>query len=479
MIRSHSNAASYVVFALSFICLYYLTPPLMYFPDTGWHLLVGEEIIKNGQPATNIWSHTALETPWLNISWVFDAILGYLNMHFGIESVVFFKNFICALTIMVIFENCLKRNVSVESALLATFAAALIFSFFAAARPHIITFLMVAVFHRILHMSREEKPLYPLFFLPPLMLLWVNMHGGFIAAIIMIGAYGIETIKLKDWKRFKILFITGILCVACVFLSPLGFEMLNAMTKAFGSAFTDQVKEWLPTDITGSAPTFIFCLVFLLTTNIQNVNIPIADKILVFFWFFMALIGYRHFVVFVVITAPYVAQSINAFDHEQKESLAKAIHDKKTKLITLLASIAVLLGFMALTPSFLNKKVIMDIDAIEMESNYKAITEFVLTNYPNATLYNTYTYGGEILYRTQGKLKVFVDGRAGTAYEESILESYMEISETGRNWQKELDKYNIDLLMLDKADRVAIAAENSPLWKTVYDEDDQMVFVRR
>src|SRR5205814_8817890 len=56
------------------------------------------------------------------------------------------------------------------------------------ARPHIFSLLLTVVWYRILD-DYQYKKINRLRFLPLLMLLWVNLHGGFILGFVLLGVY--------------------------------------------------------------------------------------------------------------------------------------------------------------------------------------------------------------------------------------------------------------------------------------------------
>src|SRR6185369_2642108 len=61
------------------------------------------------------------------------------------------------------------------------------------ARPHVFSFLMMIIYHYLLEcwQRRDKNRLY---LLAPIMLLWVNLHGGFLGGFILLGAYLIGNI---------------------------------------------------------------------------------------------------------------------------------------------------------------------------------------------------------------------------------------------------------------------------------------------
>src|SRR5579862_5344119 len=57
--------------------------------DTGWHLRTGEWILAHGRvPQADIFSYTHAGQPWYAWEWLWDVTFGFLNSHFGLQSVV-------------------------------------------------------------------------------------------------------------------------------------------------------------------------------------------------------------------------------------------------------------------------------------------------------------------------------------------------------------------------------------------------------
>jgi hypothetical protein len=56
------------------------------------------------------------------------------------------------------------------------------------ARPHIFSLLLTLIWYILLDTYQYKKKNY-LYLLPPLMVLWVNLHGGFIAGFMLLAVY--------------------------------------------------------------------------------------------------------------------------------------------------------------------------------------------------------------------------------------------------------------------------------------------------
>ena len=89
---------------------------------------------------------------------------------------------------------------------------------------------------------------------------------------------------------------------------------------------------------------------------------------------------------------------------------------------------------------------------------------------------------GLLIFRTQGKVPVFVDGRAATAYPDDLLRDYFalvdwKIDEAA--WDKVISKYRIDTVLWVKAHqqlRHFLVEQRG--WKEQYAGDYESVYVK-
>jgi hypothetical protein len=76
---------------------------------------------------------------------------------------------------------------------------------------------------------------------------------------------------------------------------------------------------------------------------------------------------------------------------------------------------------------------------------------------------------------------VFMDGRI-EIYPDDVWREYEAVT-TGQNWPPILDRYDVDVLVLDTSypaqARLLAEVENSPAWERVFQARTAVVFVRR
>jgi hypothetical protein len=162
--------------------------------DTGWHLRTGEWILAHGRvPDRDIFSFTRSGQPWFAWEWLWDVLFGWLHLHGGMAAVVLASSLVLALTFALLFRVA-RRSADALVALALTLVAAAGSAGHWLARPHLVTMLFTVIFYSIL--DRSGGPAVPgsgprrrLWLLPPLMVLWTNLHGGFFVGILVIVAY--------------------------------------------------------------------------------------------------------------------------------------------------------------------------------------------------------------------------------------------------------------------------------------------------
>jgi hypothetical protein len=156
--------------------------------STGWHIRNGEQILVTGTiPHQDSFSATMSGRAWFAWEWLYDVVVGALDRSTGLGGVAWFTALLVALTFAFLFRHVYFRARNIPLALLLvllTFCAATIHLL---ARPHIISWLLAFVWWEILEQVLMHGSTRKLVWLPLLMILWVNVHGGFLLGFILTG----------------------------------------------------------------------------------------------------------------------------------------------------------------------------------------------------------------------------------------------------------------------------------------------------
>ncbi|MFZ2085519.1 MAG: hypothetical protein WAU92_13575, partial [Candidatus Sulfotelmatobacter sp.] len=175
----------------------------------GWHIRTGQLILAtHAIPHLDPFSSTMAGHPWFAWEWIYDVLVGWLDRVAGLNGVVFFTAPIIALTFSWTFRLLLRRgtNFLVALALVLLAASASMIHFLA--RPHVVSWLFTVLWFWVLESSERKANDSPddgrrhfLWLLPPLMLVWVNVHGGFLLGFVLLGIYWLSA--AWQWSRLK------------------------------------------------------------------------------------------------------------------------------------------------------------------------------------------------------------------------------------------------------------------------------------
>src|SRR5271157_1770368 len=182
--------------------------------EIGWHIRTGEQILTtHSLPRTDPFSSTMQGQPWFAWEWLYDIPLGVLHQACGLNGVVW----LCALLVAAIFalllSQLLKRGTGLPLAvvlMLLALAAATIHLY---ARPHIVSWLFSLLWwvalenwERWERPERGSLPRWIPWFFPASMLLWVNLHGGWIFGTALLGTYtlaaSVESVRARKNDPF-------------------------------------------------------------------------------------------------------------------------------------------------------------------------------------------------------------------------------------------------------------------------------------
>ena len=94
-------------------------------------------------------------------------------------------------------------------------------------------------------------------------------------------------------------------------------------------------------------------------------------------------------------------------------------------------------------------------------------------------MYNTYAYGGYLVWQLDGQNKVFIDGRADIYERTGVLADYLTISRLGIAAPSLLDAYGIQSCLIEHDEQLRTLLANSSEWQRVYSDNVGVLFIRK
>ena len=474
--------------------------------DTGWHIRTGQWILAHGQvPYTDIFSFSRPGEPWFAWEWLSDILLAVLHRAGGLPAVVFASIALICVTSVALFRlirrQCGNSLVAIAVTLLATGGCAVHWL----ARPHLFTlFFLVIALHLTTRAAEGRTAL--LAWLPPITLLWTNLHGGFFVIFLVLLCY-IASLLLNAAIERDAALRAGYLaslkpwlaafaaCLAVSFLNPYGWQLHKHLAEYIADPYQMQhIAEFQSMNF--HAPVVIFfeplMVLAFLTALWDARHRRFADFFLSLGFLHLGLIAQRNVPLFAIAASPFIARGIVGLIDSaalQNAGLAQWIGrtaasfssscvgfeqtDRlwRVHLVGALPLLAVGALLCASRPASANFVSTYD-PAVYPE---KAIP--VLLSPETHHIFADDEWGDYLVFNLYPKKLVFVDGRSDF-YGDEFDEKYLDLLNVKYGWEKTLDRYDIDTILLSPRLALTSTLKISPDWRVVYDDGVAVVFRR-
>jgi hypothetical protein len=320
-----------LLIAIVFMAIFTMAVRVPADTDTWWHLRTGQYIIETLTiPTTDPFSHTQAGQLWIDHGWLAQIFWYLLYAGGGWAAVSLGVAVIVTLAFWLVWKQLDDANVFVAG--LAMILGAIVSSVVWAARPQLISFLLTALTALLLHrFKRHDKNLLP--WLPLVMLVWANLHGGFAIGLMLMLAYLPGEIAnnltrhaddpVVNWARLKHLLLALALSLAVVVINPHTWRMWLYPFQTVGiGALRDFIQEWQSPNfhLPYVQPFAVMLLLILGAMARAGRRADWTDLALVAMWTLWALFAARNIAVFGLVTAPILARYGDAAVTQQWQS---------------------------------------------------------------------------------------------------------------------------------------------------------------
>ena len=478
MISSCFQRSGIYVFLISVACVYYFANATLMLGhyDLGWHLAAGDLIRDQGHvPFGDPWSFTSAGRQWYNLSWLWDVIASVIFQYANFSGLVLFVVAAGAILVGYLASLCLNSGASAIAVCVAVFSACLLYPAFAsapniylAASPNMATMLFGTIFYgECLKRTRR-------FLLPVIMVLWANLHGGFLIGFLIVGVFCAVALLRRDWVNFRIYGFTGVGCFVATFINPLGWHIYEGVRTTLGHFVQGYITEWWSyfgnVTMPGSIPGMIYILIFVaLELRFRGSQpVPLESRLLSWLFLLLGLYQYRYMSFFFIFSAVPLALHLDRL-------LPKQPNDLKVQRALLAAGV---IAACAVPWTYLRMDPALGLPEMVSAQDVR----YLQTHFPHARLLNHWNDGGILIFHTRGAIPVFVDGRAATAYPDALLRDYFKLAqlEIDENaWDTVLEKYQIDTVLWVKAhDELRRFLVGKRGWKEAYAGSYKSIYVR-
>jgi hypothetical protein len=452
--------------------------------DLGRHLTIGNYILDNRIiPTHDLFSHTLSNESRPPYEWFAQILFAFANRLLGLDGVIVLSAVIIATTFALLFKFANRRCGSPIIAFLITFLAVGASSIHWLPRPHITTFLLLAIWIENLEELRKGKSVRLFTFLL-IMLFWANLHGGFVFGILAWCAYFAGWLWMKWQKKAndqagRKLLAVGLTSLTASVITPSLWHNWEAVLNNRSSFILSRTVETMPSNL-ATPSGFPFTILLALTVILFLVNyktLSASHFLLLTGLGIASLLIARNVPLFVIACSPIVSELTKAsLTHltawNRIEERFSGFGRQSQWHIIPLAVIFLTVTFFA--NQYFNK--------------YQTIFQFNPQVFPvqamnwlevhpqSGRMFNEFNWGGYILYRAWPHQQVFLDSQSDF-YGEALMKDYEQVAITRGDWENLLRKYQV---------RWAIIPPNWTLtkelkshgWKILHQDQTAVILVK-
>ncbi len=449
-------------------------------PDLWWHLRTGQWIVETGHvPHSDPFSFTRAGHAWVSHEWLSEVVFYELWKHVGAAGLIVFSAIITTAGFMLLYLRCPGKK--------HWAAAATVFGALASApswgvRPQMFTFTLASLLLWLLEGGQDRPRL--LFWIPPLFLLWLNLHAGFALGPALLLAYGVGLIMETavgntPWQQARPIVLRVLLlllaCLALVPLNPSGAQLYRypldtlrspGMRSLIGEWFSPDFHEWL-------YRPFLLVWLLLLTALASSRSRPKGRVIVpLLLTSLAALDAVRHISIFVLVAIPVIAAALPAASTSLGVSQRRP--DSSRFRPFFIGAVLILMAVFALVKwvSLAHNQ-----DAREAEMfPQKAVASLRASDHPGR-IFVYYDWGGYAIWKLYPEYRVFVDGRADL-YGDDLLRQFKTAVQLRTGWRDVLDRWKVEAVLVPPSCALAQALLLDANWHAAFSDSKAIVLLR-
>jgi hypothetical protein len=416
-------------------------------PDFGWHLRMGELILRSGIPATDPFSYTMPSFPVISHEWLTDAFLFTLYSPIGKVGLAFI--FSCVATAALILCIDKKGRYSYVPFLLAGMTLLPFFGI----RPQVLSWLFFSVLLKIISVSKQAPKVR--YSLPILFLLWVNIHGSFAIGIAVLLLECV--VALWQQKRVSSVYlIVLLLSFAATLVNPYGYRVWWEVWLSISDpSLRWFVNEWHPALIFPLPVMWFYICFASVLVIICRKKLSLFELLLFFGLLCAGISSIRHIPLWAIAALPLSMKAIDAFLADVRRNKGATLRLKKAVYMGIILLACVCMLQLWLVSQMTN-------DTREEKFYPKKAIAFLKQHPSPGQIFSAYSWGGYLLWKVPEK-KTFVDGRmpswryhySHTGETDYAFRDFRDILRGALPFAKTAKIYNIDTVLLPVTNRAS------------------------
>jgi hypothetical protein len=452
-------------------------------PDLWGHIRFGQDIIRTGSVLqTDVYSYRTSGQRWVNHEWLSEVIFAGVYGVSGPIGLVVFKLLISILLVGICYVHLRRSGAGPYCSVVLLVVVSIPFRMgLGTVRPHVFTYLCFLLELLILAMTATATIRW-LWLLPALFAIWINLHGGVLAGVGVLGIWIVVRVIAGWWRnragiehRLMSTFhlgLIGLACLGALLINPYGSELVVFLLRT-GTVSRPEISEWVPISLV-SLPGQIYLglLAIGIAGLVASRRRPAPQAILIFsVAAALPLFSNRHYPLFaltlVVLAGGPMADVWNRW---RRPGWASFGHPR------VLAAVSVFVALLLMALS------ITRFGCIRIEPFYFGFPARAVAllkhNAVHGNMAVPFDWGEYVLWHLGPGIKVSIDGRRETVYSDEAYHQARDFERGEGDWSALLKTSRTDLVLASARSPIARLLSLTAGWIPLYRDTFCILFVR-
>jgi len=444
-------------------------------PDIWWHLRNAEIFVQTHSVVHHdVYSFTAAGARWINEAWLGELPYYFAWQWFGIRGIYLVMLSEVETILLGVFALAYLESRNLLAAFSASWLAVWLATVSFGPRTLLAGWICLVAELLILTQFKRGKNL--IWLLPPLFVLWANLHGSWLIGMVLLGIFFASGLVQGLWGRIEAtrwtpcqlrkLIAAASLSVAGLFFNPYTYHLVFY---PFNFAFkqrlnVNHVDEWMSLDFHGVRGKILFAMLAatIVLALVRKRRWQLHELAFTILGFYAAVTYSRFLFLAAIVVAPMLARELNFF--------APYRHEIDKPALNAAFMVAIVLGCILRFPS-------RDYLLRDTVRNYpvKALS-YLQQFHPQGRVFNDCLWGGYLIWNAR-HIPVFIDSRIDIFEYNGVFADYLDAM-GGKDTLELLNKYRIRYVLYEQESPVAYLLMHNPGWKVDY-RDGTTVLLER
>jgi hypothetical protein len=461
--------------------------------DFWWHLKDGQYIVGHHVvPNKDFMSFTMRGHAWTDHEWLSEIMLYGAYRLAGLWGPIVLFACVIVATFTMVYRQMRVRGVHPVLAVFLLAAAFMASSASWGPRIQMLTILFLSAYGLVLAQFEVSRDRRLLLIPPALMLLWANMHGGFVLglavlALTLAGQWLNRVAHHEDaWSpgdlRYLLYSLLGAMAVTII--NPNGYrQLLYPLTFVLPNPYTNLIEE-------SASPNFhlpvlmIFealLLVTIASLYVSRKRLNWAHLALLIPFTHLALSQVRNVAVWAVVLTPIVAiyllavGPVLASEFPRFSYRRRPVEGRLGAILNVTMLVLVTIVYLVEASHYVNGEALR---AAESSGFPRPAISYMKTHNLPTRVFVSYSWGGYMLWNLYPRYRDFMDSRADTLYTAAILHSYLQMYAAAPDWKRQLTHYRIGTVLVERNAPLVQVLAATPGWHLRYEDSSSALYSR-